>query len=135
MIKFVQRQKKQSNFTRQTLQKRVKKEIKKWLKNRVFLVEKRVESRYFASSRVELAKKGLDSSRLESSQDSYLSLPNMETAEAESSWLCQVPTIIDYRGRVAEVVMLTIPDLTSRVESSQKGTKPESSRVEESTPE
>ena len=33
------------------------------------------------------------------------------------------------------LVMLTIPDLTSRVESSQQGTKPESSRVEESTPE
>ena len=35
----------------------------------------------------------------------------------------------------AEVVMLTIPDLTSRIESSQQGIKPESSRVEESTPE
>ena len=34
-----------------------------------------------------------------------------------------------------DLVMLTIPDLTSRVESSQQVTKPESSRVEESTPE
>ncbi len=39
-----------------------------------FLVQKRVESRNFASSRVESAKKGLDSSRVESSQDSYPSL-------------------------------------------------------------
>ena len=39
------------------------------------------------------------------------------------------------RAERGSVVMLTIPDLTSRVESSQQGTKPESSRVEESTPE
>ena len=43
-------------------------------KNWVFLDEKRVESRNFASSRVESAKKVLDSTRVESSQDSYPSL-------------------------------------------------------------
>ncbi len=48
------------------------------MKNWVFLGEKRVESRNFASSRVESAKKGLDSSRVESSQDSYPSLEGID---------------------------------------------------------
>ena len=43
--------------------------------------------------------------------------------------------LLDQQLFFFEIVMLTIPDLTSRVESSQQGTKPESSRVEESTPE